>query len=118
MPVKSEDLSHIDSELNHIAGNEQSLSAARSLFKVVDANSFRDVVDNDQGATTSMECYSAAVSRRSTDDEIHADSNHGMAVVGQNSQLRQTARTARIGKAASLAVLMASHKDSTKCDST
>ena len=104
--MKSEDLSQIESDLTHIAGSEQ----ASSLFKVTDANSFRD---SEQGATTSMECYNAAVSGRGTEE----DSNHGTSVIGQSSLQRQATRTARIGKAASLAVLMASHKDTTKCDS-
>jgi hypothetical protein len=142
VPVKTEDLSQIESDLNRIAG-DPSLSVTRlsqdanSLFKVRDDDSFQDVIpvvtDDDRGAATvdrfgvSVDQRGLVLNRLNGGDEDGTTDGSDISDVGHNANAKasikdQTAllrqpRTARIGKAASLAVLMASHLDSAKCDS-
>jgi hypothetical protein len=141
VPVKTEDLSRIDSDLTQMesdpALNVSGISSdAKSLFKAIDGDGFNKVIPlvngNDRSATA-VDCIGVLINRREiqlselngSDNDTRTDGNDicdagqistgDMASKVQTALLRQP-RTARIGKAASLAVLMASHLDNAKCD--
>lgn len=132
VPVKTEDLSPISNDLTRITSADPSLNidglstGTNGLFKVTDTDRFRDViplVDDTDRENNSDESFGISVGQRALMGGEHNGPTDG-SNVGEITQssgnvqgtLIRQPRAARIGKAASLAVLLASNSDSAKCD--